>query len=102
MNNKEYEVLISKFYDLDVEKKKKEVFEELEKTKKILDIVLQFQENPVSNDLVRYDENAIDSESDNLVKVYNAERCICDMLRSEGEFDLELHNRRYCPYLAHY
>ncbi|MBP3799996.1 MAG: hypothetical protein ILA19_03330 [Bacilli bacterium] len=71
MNNKEYEVLISKFYDLDVEKKKKEVFEELEKTKKILDIVLQFQENPVSNDLVRYDENAIDSESDNLVKIYN-------------------------------
>lgn len=29
----------------------------------------------------------------NLVKVYNAERCICDMLRSEGEFDLELQNR---------
>ncbi len=71
MNNKEYEALISKFYDLDVEKKKKEVFEELEKTKKILDIVLQFQQNPVSNDLVKYDENAIDSESDNLVKIYN-------------------------------
>ena len=29
----------------------------------------------------------------NLVKVYNAERCICDMLRSEKEFDLELQNR---------
>lgn len=29
----------------------------------------------------------------NLVKVYNAERCICDMLRTEGEFDLELQNR---------
>lgn len=71
MNNKEYEILISKFYDLDVEKKKKEVFEELEKTKKILDIVLQFQENPVSNELVKYDETAIDSESDNLVKIYN-------------------------------
>lgn len=71
MDNKEYEVLISKFYDLDVEKKKQEIFEELEKTKKILDIVLQFQQNPTSNDLVKYDENAIDSESDNLVKIYN-------------------------------
>ena len=71
MDNKEYEILISKFYDLDVEKKKKEIFEELEKTKKILDIVLQFQENPVSNSLVKYDETAIDSESDNLVKIYN-------------------------------
>ena len=29
----------------------------------------------------------------NPVKVYNAERCVCDMLRSEGEFDLELQNR---------
>lgn len=71
MDNKEYEILVSKFYDLDVEKKKKEIFEELEKTKKILDIVLQFQENPVSNSLVKYDEDAIDSESDNLVKIYN-------------------------------
>ncbi len=71
MNNKEYEILISKFYDLDVERKKKEIFEELEKTKKILDIVLQFQENPVSNNLVKYDEKELDSESDNLVKIYN-------------------------------
>lgn len=29
----------------------------------------------------------------NPVKTYNAERCICDMLRSENEFDLELQNR---------
>ena len=29
----------------------------------------------------------------NPVKIYNAERCICDMLRSEEEFDLELQNR---------
>lgn len=29
----------------------------------------------------------------NLVKVYNAERCICDMLKKGGEFDLELQNR---------
>ena len=71
MNSKEYEALISKFYDLDVENKRKEIFEELEKTKKILDIVLQFQENPNSNNLVKYEEDAVDSESDNLVKVYN-------------------------------
>ncbi len=29
----------------------------------------------------------------NPVKVYNAERSICDMLRSDDEFDLELQNR---------
>lgn len=29
----------------------------------------------------------------NLVKVYNAERSVCDMLRTDGEFDLELQNR---------
>ena len=29
----------------------------------------------------------------NPIKIYNAERCICDMLRSENEFDLELQNR---------
>lgn len=29
----------------------------------------------------------------NFVKVYNAERSICDMLKLEGEFDLELQNR---------
>lgn len=29
----------------------------------------------------------------NPVKVYNAERCICDMLRNEGTFDIELQNR---------
>ncbi len=29
----------------------------------------------------------------NIVKIYNAERCICDMLKSESEFDLEQQNR---------
>ena len=29
----------------------------------------------------------------NSIKVYNAERCICDMLKSEKDFDLELQNR---------
>lgn len=35
----------------------------------------------------------VTSPSGNPVKVYNAERCICDMLRTEGMFDLELQNR---------
>lgn len=29
----------------------------------------------------------------NPIKIYNAERCICDMLKSDREFDLELQNR---------
>lgn len=71
MDNRDYEVLISKYYDLDVDSKRRELFEELDKTKKILDIVLQFQNNPNSNELVPYKDNSSDSESDNLVKVYN-------------------------------
>lgn len=35
----------------------------------------------------------VQSPFDNPVKVYNPERCICDMLRTEKEFDLELQNR---------
>lgn len=71
MDNRDYEVLISKYYDLDVDTKRKELFEELDKTKKILDIVLQFESNPNSNELVEYTEGSSDNESDNLVKVYN-------------------------------
>ena len=71
MDNKDYEVLISKYCDLDVDSKRRELFEELDKTKKILDIVLQFENNPNSNELVSYSEGSSDSESDNLVKVYN-------------------------------
>ena len=42
-----------------------------------------------------YDIGIIEAESPNgnPVKIYNAERCICDMLRIEREFDLELQNR---------
>lgn len=35
----------------------------------------------------------IASPSGNLIKVYNAERCICDMLKSDAEFNLELQNK---------
>ena len=71
MDNKDYEVIISKYCDLDVDSKRRELFEELDKTKKILDIVLQFENNPNSNELVSYTEGSSDNESDNLVKVYN-------------------------------
>lgn len=36
---------------------------------------------------------SVDSPFNNPINIYNAERCICDMLRTEGEFDLELQNR---------
>lgn len=35
----------------------------------------------------------VNSPHNNLIKVYNAERCICDILRTEGEFDIEFQNR---------
>ncbi|MBR4618312.1 MAG: hypothetical protein IKO49_03305 [Bacilli bacterium] len=88
MENKDYEILISKFYDLGVEDKRKEIFEEIEKTKAIIDIVLQFEENPNSNELVKYDSNNMDSESDNLVKIYNnilmVQESLITYLRDKG------------------
>ncbi len=71
MENKEFKTLISKFYDLDTESKKKEIYAELEKIKKMLDIVLQFDNNPTSNDLITYNSQNVDSENDNLVKIYH-------------------------------
>lgn len=35
----------------------------------------------------------VNSPFGNPVKIYNAERTICDMLKSDNEFDLELQNR---------
>lgn len=88
MGNKEYEVLISKFYDLDLETKKKEIYEELEKIKAMLDIVLQFENNPNSNDLIKYNPNNTDNESANLVKIYNnimiIEESLITYLRDSG------------------
>lgn len=69
--NKEYEKLISKFYDLSCEEKKKEIYEEFEKINKVLDAVSQFSKNPSSNDIVKYDENNKDNEDENLTKIYN-------------------------------
>lgn len=43
----------------------------------------------------KYELGSVITESPfgNPVKIYNAERCICDMLKSDDEFDLELQNR---------
>ena len=88
MKNKEYEKLLSKFYDLDIEKKKKEIYEELERIKSILNIVLQFQDDPNSNDFIPYDPNNTDNEASNLVKVYNnilmIEESLITYLRDKG------------------
>ena len=88
MKNKEYEILLSKFYDLDIEKKKKEIYEELERIKSILNIVLQFQDDPNSNDFIPYDPNNTDNEASNLVKVYNnilmIEESLITYLRHKG------------------
>lgn len=88
MKNKEYEILLSKFYDLDIEKKKKEIYEELERIKSILNIVLQFQDDPNSNDFIPYDPNNTDNEESNLVKVYNnilmIEESLITYLRDKG------------------
>ena len=42
-----------------------------------------------------YDIGIIDvfSPAGNKIRIYNAERCICDMYRIKDEFDLELQNR---------
>ena len=88
MKNKEYEILLSKFYDLDIEKKKKEIYEELERIKSILNIVLQFQDDPNSNDFIPYDPNNTDNEASNLVKVYNnilmIEESLITYLKNKG------------------
>ena len=88
LKNKEYEILLSKFYDLDIEKKKKEIYEELERIKSILNIVLQFQDDPNSNDFIPYDPNNTDNEASNLVKVYNnilmIEESLITYLRDKG------------------
>ena len=79
---------MSKFYDLDIEKKKKEIYEELERIKSILNIVLQFQDDPNSNDFIPYDPNNTDNEASNLVKVYNnilmIEESLITYLRDKG------------------
>lgn len=69
--NREYEQLISKFYDLSSEEKKEEIYQELERIKSILDRVLNFSKDFSSNQLVNYDSNNHDTEDQNLTKIYH-------------------------------
>lgn len=69
--NKEYEKLISKFYDLSCEEKKKEIYSEFAKIDNVLDAVSQFSKNPSSNNIVKYDSSNNDNEDENLTKIYN-------------------------------
>ncbi len=67
----EYENLISKFYDLSTEDKKKEIYEEIDKIKTVIDTVSNFQKSPNSNKIIKYVSGNNDSEDDNLTKLYN-------------------------------
>ncbi len=69
--NKDYDLLISKYYDLPSENKKKEIFEEFNKISKLLDAISNFNKEPYSNSVINYDFNNKDNEDENLVKIYN-------------------------------
>ena len=67
----EYENLISSFYELSNEDKKKEIYEELNKIKSVIDAVSNFSKSPYSNKIVQYNRKNNDSEDENLTKIYN-------------------------------
>ena len=47
----------------------------------------------VSKDKLNIGEISIISPYGNPIKVYNAERCVCDMLKNQDEYDIELYNK---------
>lgn len=69
--DKEYEQLISKFYDLSSEEKKEEINRELRKMKEILSMVSPFSKDPSSNSLTEYNSTNNDTEDQNLTKIYH-------------------------------
>ena len=86
-DNLEFQTLISDFYDLDISKKKDYIAKELEKTKKILDLVLQFKEHEESNILSTKTGDNCSSEEE-LVKIYHdiliIEEALITYLRDSG------------------
>lgn len=70
-------------------------------TPSIIDITTLRKKQIIGNYNIHYvsDEKyelgiiTVESPFGNPIKIYNAERCICDMLKSNDEFDLELQNR---------
>ena len=77
---KEYEELISKFYDLSTEDKKRQINEEFLKIEDILKLVSKFSKNPTSNKIIEYDSRNKDNEDQNLTKIYNNLMIIEEML----------------------
>lgn len=69
--DREYEQLISKFYDLSCEEKKEEIYNELGRIKAILDRVLSFSKDFSSGQLINYDSNNHDTEDQSLTKIYH-------------------------------
>ncbi len=86
--NKEYEELISKFYDLTTEEKKKEIYDEFSRIEEIFNIVSKFSTKPDSNSIIEYKEDNTDSEDENLTKLYNnlliVEEKLVYFLKSRG------------------
>lgn len=69
--HKEYEDLISKFYDLSTENKKQEIYNEFNKINDILSAISKFSKEPYSGKLTNYDKNNTDNEDQNLTKIYH-------------------------------
>ena len=69
--HKEYEDLISKFYDLSTENKKNEIYNEFNKINDILNAISKFSKEPYSGDIIDYNKNNTDNEDQNLTKIYN-------------------------------
>lgn len=86
--NKEYNELITKYYDLGIEDKKKEIFLEFQRISNVLDMVSSFKKSPVSNILTEYNPSNLDNEDENLVKIYNdlilTEEKLVYFLKSKG------------------
>lgn len=65
----EFEKLISSFYDLPINEKEKVIHDELARIKSILDTVMQFKNNNISNDMTEY--NSSDDSDNALVGIYH-------------------------------
>ena len=70
-------------------------------TPSIIDVTMPRKKQIIGNYNIHYVSKekyelgiiTVESPFGNPIKIYNAERCICDMLRSNDGFDLELQNR---------
>lgn len=47
----------------------------------------------VNENILNLGVTEIESPYKNLIKIYNAERCICDLLKNSNEVDIEIYNK---------